>query len=448
MKLDLHTLTQQHNLTPRGIIHIGAYEGKDLKRYPAPDTAKILLIEANPKAVEHLQANFADKPNIIISQTAIANHNTPVTLNLTSIESNSSIFPLSGYREIYPNLKVTQEITLESRSLDTLLSELNLRPVDFNFLYLDIQGAELLALQGAPQLLKHIEAIYTTVSYEDLFEGAALIDEVDAFLAEHHFVRIAEANPYHPSWGEVFYLREHLSLNNDETQPNADEMTLPVVEETVTKAEFLQTQQELEDLQSRYEQIQKELEQSQIQQQQTQTELSQTQQQLQTSQTELTQTQQQLQTSQTELSQTQQQLQTSQTELSQTQQQLQTSQTELSQTQQQLQTSQTELSQTQQQLQTSQTQQQQTQQELDQSRSELHQTREELELTQFQLDEIQVELEQSISQLHQTKEELKTTQEQLQQLQQEQTTPKSSPNHSSAHVKMLAKILAETLPDS
>jgi chemotaxis protein histidine kinase CheA len=310
-------------------------------------------------------------------------------------------------------LKVTQEITLESRSLDTLLSELNLRPVDFNFLYLDIQGAELLALQGAPQLLKHIEAIYTTVSYEDLFEGAALIDEVDAFLAEHHFVRIAEANPYHPSWGEVFYLREHLSLNNDETQPNADEMTLPVVEETVTKAEFLQTQQELEDLQSRYEQIQKELEQSQIQQQQTQTELSQTQQQLQTSQTELSQTQQQLKTSQTELSQTQQQLQTSQT------------------------------------------QQQQTQQELDQSRSELHQTREELELTQFQLDEIQVELEQSVSQFHQQKEELKNTQEKLQEalaqiekLQQEKNTQNDTRNYSTTHVKMLAKIIAETLPDS
>jgi FkbM family methyltransferase len=427
MKLDLHTLTQQHNLTPRGIIHIGAYEGKDLKRYPAPDTAKILLIEANPKAVEHLQANFADKPNIIISQTAIANHNTPVTLNLTSIESNSSIFPLSGYREIYPNLKVTQEITLESRSLDTLLSELNLRPVDFNFLYLDIQGAELLALQGAPQLLKHIEAIYTTVSYEELFEGGSLIDEVDAFLAEHHFVRIAEANPYHPSWGEVFYLREHLCLNSDETQPNADEMTLPVVEEMVTKTQLLQTQQELEDLQSRYEQIQKELEQSQVQQQQTQTELSQTQQQLQTSQTELSQTQQQLQISQTELSQTQQQLQTSQTELTQTQQQLQTSQTELTQTQQQF----------------------------DQSRSELHETREELELTQFQLDEIQVELEQSVSQFHQQKEELKNTQEKLQEalaqiekLQQEKNTQNDTRNYSTTHVKMLAKIIAETLPDS
>ncbi len=434
MKLDLYTLTQQHNLTPRGIIHIGAYEGKDLKRYPTPDTAKILLIEANPKAVEQLQANFADQPNIIISQTAIANHTTPVTLNLTSIESNSSILPLTGYREIYPNLKVTQQITLESRSLDTLLSELNLRPVDFNFLYLDIQGAELLALQGATQLLKYIEAIYTTVSYEDLFEGGAVIDEMDAFLAEYHFVRVAEANPYHPAWGEVFYLREHLSLNSDETQQNADVMTPPVVEERVTKTQLLQTQQELEDLQSRYEQIQKELEQSQIKQQQTQTELSQTQQQLQTSQTELSQTQQQLQTTQTELSQTQQQLQTSQTELSQTQQQLQTTQTELSQTQQQLQTTQTELS--------------QTQQELDQCRSELHETREELELTQFQLDEIQVELEQSISQLHQTKEDLKHSQENLEKLQQKPITQPSSPTPSAVHVKMLAKILAETIPDS
>ncbi|EAW33943.1 FkbM family methyltransferase [Lyngbya sp. PCC 8106] len=226
MKLDLHTLTQQHNLTPRGIIHIGAYEGKDLKRYPTPDTAKILLIEANPAACEHLQANFADKPNIIISQTAIANPNHPVTLKLTSIESNSSILPLTGYREIYPNLKVTQEITVESRSLDTLLSELNLRPVDFNFLYLDIQGAELLALQGATQLLKYIEAIYTTVSYEELFEGGALRNQVDAFLTEHHFVRVAEANPYHPAWGEAFYLRKQVITHStlDQTQDFSDQL--------------------------------------------------------------------------------------------------------------------------------------------------------------------------------------------------------------------------------
>jgi FkbM family methyltransferase len=135
MKLDLNTLFEQHSVIPRGIIHVGAYQAKDLKRYPAPDTAKILLIEANPKAVERLQANFANQPNIRVVHSAIANHNNSVTLNIASIESSSSILPFSGYQEIYPNLKTTQEITVNCHSLDSLLDELNLCPADFNCLY-------------------------------------------------------------------------------------------------------------------------------------------------------------------------------------------------------------------------------------------------------------------------------------------------------------------------
>ncbi|MGB3533568.1 MAG: FkbM family methyltransferase [Microcoleaceae cyanobacterium] len=226
MKLDLNTLFEQHNLIPRGIIHVGAYQGKDLKRYPTPDTAKILLIEANPKAVEQLQANFANQPNIRVIHNAIANHNNSVTLNITSIESSSSILPLTGYQEIYPNLKTTQQITVDSHSLDNLLEELNLRPADFNFLFLDIQGAEFLALQGATELLKHIEAIYTTVSFEELFEGAALIDQVDTFLSEHHFIQVTQANPYHPAWGEAFYIRKQVITGStlDQVQDFGDQL--------------------------------------------------------------------------------------------------------------------------------------------------------------------------------------------------------------------------------
>ncbi|MEL7035967.1 MAG: FkbM family methyltransferase [Cyanobacteria bacterium J06592_8] len=398
MKLDLYALCQQYDFTPGGIIHVGAYEGKDLKRYPTPDIAKILLIEANPAAVEQLQVNYGNKPNVLIAHSAIANQDNTVTLNLASIESSSSILPLSGYQEIYPNLKVTQQITVPVHSLDTLLSELNLRPEDFNFLYLDIQGAELLALQGASQLLNSIEAIYTTVSYEDLFEGGSLIDQVSAMLAEHHFVCVAETSPYHPAWGEAFYIREHQTPINNESQPNSEEVTPSVVEEMVTLAQLQETQQELADLQSRYPKILQTLEQSQAQQQQTQQELEKTQNQLKTAQTQQQQTQQ-------------------------------------------------ELEKTQNQLKTAQTQQQQTQQELDTSRSELHQTREELELTQFQLDEIQVELEQSQSQLYRTQEELQETQNQLAQVKLENHSQASSSTHTVAHVKMLAQILAETLPE-
>jgi hypothetical protein len=61
MKLNFPDLCQHHNITPRGIILIGAYDGKTLKRLNLPNTVKILVIDANQGAVERLQENFAGK---------------------------------------------------------------------------------------------------------------------------------------------------------------------------------------------------------------------------------------------------------------------------------------------------------------------------------------------------------------------------------------------------
>ncbi|MFY7820851.1 MAG: FkbM family methyltransferase, partial [Planktothrix agardhii] len=208
MKLNFPDLCQHHNITPRGIILIGAYDGKTLKRLNLPNTVKILVIDANQGAVERLQENFADSPNIQVVQAAIANHNDTVTLHLTSLESSSSILPWKQYSEIYPNIKEIQQLTLSSRTLDTLLEELNLSPSDFNILILDIQGAELLALEGANQLLNTLDAIYTNVHYQELFEGGALAEEVNQFLSDYQFDIVAEDTPYHPAWGEAFYVRQ------------------------------------------------------------------------------------------------------------------------------------------------------------------------------------------------------------------------------------------------
>ncbi|CAD5938195.1 Methyltransferase FkbM family [Planktothrix agardhii] len=398
MKLNFPDLCQHHNITPRGIILIGAYDGKTLKRLNLPNTVKILVIDANQGAVERLQENFADSPNIQVVQAAIANHNDTVTLHLTSLESSSSILPWKQYSEIYPNIKEIQQLTLSSRTLDTLLEELNLSPSDFNILILDIQGAELLALEGANQLLNTLDAIYTNVHYQELFEGGALAEEVNQFLSDYKFDIVAEDTPYHPAWGEAFYVRQTV---------RTEDGIHPVKPLSPIAKQLQETKQELEQSQTNLKQTQTELEQSQTNLRQTQTELEQTQNQNQQLQTELKQSQTILEQSQTELEQ---------------------SQTNLK----------------------------QTQTELEQSRSELHEVREELELTQFQLDEVQVELEQYVSQFHQQKEEitkLKTELEQAKtqltqvQYQPEITVSKKSKSDNAAIVKLLAKVLAETMED-
>ncbi|WP_202223694.1 FkbM family methyltransferase, partial [Okeania sp. KiyG1] len=211
MKLDLKNLCSQNQIFPRGIIHVGAYEGKDIKTYQALNISKILFIEANPTVFERLKINIAEESvDVQAVNYAISNQNGKVKLYVNSMGKSSSILPLKFYRNIYPNIKETHQLTVESKTLDTLLPELGLTPGDFNILNLDIQGAELLALQGATNLLTYIDAVYTKVNYEELYEGCALAEKIDEFLADNGFGKIAEATPFHPSWGDAFYVRKQV----------------------------------------------------------------------------------------------------------------------------------------------------------------------------------------------------------------------------------------------
>ncbi len=211
MKLDLKNLCLQNSVSPRGIIHVGAYDGKDIKLYQTLGISKILFIEANPTVFERLKANIATASvDVQAVNYAISNQNGKVKLYVNSMGQSSSIFPLKHYRDIYPNIQETHQLTVESKTLDTLLQELELSPTDFNILNLDIQGAELLALEGATNLLKYIDVVYTKVNYEELYEGCALAEKIDEFLAQTGFGRVAVAKPFHPSWGDAFYVRKQV----------------------------------------------------------------------------------------------------------------------------------------------------------------------------------------------------------------------------------------------
>ncbi|MGD1700045.1 FkbM family methyltransferase [Dapis sp. BLCC M229] len=211
MKLDLKNLCLQNSVSPRGIIHVGAYDGKDIKLYQTLGISKILFIEANPTVFERLKANIATASlDVQAVNYAISNQNGKVKLYVNSMGQSSSIFPLKYYLDIYPNIQETHQLTVESKTLDTLLQELDLSPRSFNILNLDIQGAELLALQGANNLLKYIDAVYTKVNYEELYEGCALAEKIDEFLAQTGFGMVAVAKPFHPSWGDAFYVRKQI----------------------------------------------------------------------------------------------------------------------------------------------------------------------------------------------------------------------------------------------
>ncbi|MEX6779300.1 FkbM family methyltransferase [Limnospira fusiformis] len=369
MKLNLHQIFQDHKVTPRGIIYVGAGEGRSLKRFAKFTNAKILLIEANPVTCERLKMAVGDRPNIQTVHVAIADQNSTATLHVTNIESNSSILSLTEYKKLYPNLTETQQIPVETRTIDSILTELNLLPEDYNILCLDIQGAELLALTGASEILQHLDAIYSTTSQNQLFERGATFEQLNAFLNGHYFTPVAQATPYHPSRYEVVYI--HNNLINTSVIPSEIAQNLRLQPPTVPKPTELKiTQSRLQELESEQELLKYQLQ----------------------------QTRKDLEKSQSDFQQKQKELENSQSERKKLE---------------------TKVKEVQDQLKNAQNKQTETQQELDKSRSELHDTREELEMANFQLDEVQVELEQATFELHKIKEELEGSQSQLQQQQKE-----------------------------
>ncbi|MEG4074105.1 FkbM family methyltransferase [Microcoleus sp. Pol14C2] len=209
--LDLQNLCHKHSIKARGIIHIGAHEGQEMQEYQVMGAEKVLFVEANPSVFERLKVHIAGIPNVWLANCAVSNQNGTVNLRVNSHDMSSSILPLKLHKEIYPGMVEVNQVTVPSRTLDSLLQESRLDSSEFNILVIDIQGAELLALQGATETLKYIDAISTEVNCEELYEGCALIDQVDDFLRTYGFQRVAVATPSHPSWGDAFYVKTTVS---------------------------------------------------------------------------------------------------------------------------------------------------------------------------------------------------------------------------------------------
>lgn len=206
--LDLPALFDKHRIAPRGVIHIGAHEGREAGSYAAMGLDAMLFVEANPIVYRTLERNLQNYPQARAFNVAMSDSDGLATLHVTSMDQSSSILPLGQHSDIYPSIVETTTIEVPARTLDSLLSENGIDARNYNILNLDIQGAELLALRGAERTLAHIDAINTEINYAELYRGGAHIDAMDAFLDAHGFTRVATTTPFHPTWGDALYIRK------------------------------------------------------------------------------------------------------------------------------------------------------------------------------------------------------------------------------------------------
>ena len=168
---------------------------------------RILLIEALPHLAEHLVELCKNNPQVKVAHCAISNYDGKANFNVLSNEMSSSLLPLKIHTEIYPDIVKVREIEVPCMKLDSLIEKIDEKFIDYNFLDIDVQGAEGLVFEGAINLLKYIEAINVEVNHAELYEGCILEPELTALLKKNGFEKKTETNPYHYMWGDAFYVR-------------------------------------------------------------------------------------------------------------------------------------------------------------------------------------------------------------------------------------------------
>ncbi len=206
MLMPMKKLVRRYRLRPAGVIHVGAHLAEEREAYESAGVQRVVWIEANPNLIPELTRRAAGRMATRVVQAVLSNRDgETATLHLASNGQSSSILAPARHLAHHPKVTFDQTVALPATTFRTLVAQEQIDLAGYDFLNLDIQGAELLALEGFGDLVRGFRAIYSEVNTGELYRGCARLEELDAWLQERGFRRAATEMTRH-EWGDALYL--------------------------------------------------------------------------------------------------------------------------------------------------------------------------------------------------------------------------------------------------
>lgn len=216
MLIDFRQLFPKYSIKPNGVLHIGANVGEEAPVYLELGIKKQIWIEANPKIYGILKANLSGNPQATTYNFAIGDEDKLIILNESNNGSqSSSILELGTHRQQHPEVHYIAKIPVQMMRIDSLFKDLE----GYDFLNIDIQGAELMALKGMGDLLSGFKWVYLEVNRDYVYEGCPLIEDIDFYLGAFGFNRVE--TKWVGNWGDALYVKKFFHKPSQETLDNA-----------------------------------------------------------------------------------------------------------------------------------------------------------------------------------------------------------------------------------
>lgn len=218
MLIPFPTLVKKYGINPTGILHLGANEGNEVDWYTDAGVDRIVFVEAIPHVFDKLKLNMKSwigEKNIIhcINACLAEVDGEEVDFYISSNKGESSSFLTFGvHKSLHPDVTVVDTIKLNTRRLDSLYrddDQYTFRMIDdeLDFLNIDLQGAELLALKGMGGMLSKFKWAYIEVNKVQTYLGCPLVEQIDYYMLRYGFHRIETAPWIGDAWSDAFYCK-------------------------------------------------------------------------------------------------------------------------------------------------------------------------------------------------------------------------------------------------
>jgi FkbM family methyltransferase len=167
------------------VLDIGCNDGQTTRWFLEMfENPTIYCFEPDPRAIARFREKVGSRANVTLFEMAISDHEGTIDFyqsggrrdNEWLVKAMPQGWDLSGsikqpYRHLdkHPLVTFDQSIQVPTATLDSVCERHGIGPVDF--IWLDVQGAELEVFKGATNTLASTRFLYTEYSDQELYRG-------------------------------------------------------------------------------------------------------------------------------------------------------------------------------------------------------------------------------------------------------------------------------------
>jgi FkbM family methyltransferase len=191
------------------IFDIGACEGESSVRYSRIfEKSQIYTFEPIPKNYRIIESNIAEfekssqiHPFPVCLSNAVGeadfhiSSGTPEEFKEKNVDwefgnKSSSLLPPDKTLQTYDWIEFKEKITVPTIRLDGFMKEHSINQIDF--VHLDVQGAELMVLDGAGDLFGAIKNIWLEVEAVALYKGQPIKKDIEAYFQSRGYIKLID----------------------------------------------------------------------------------------------------------------------------------------------------------------------------------------------------------------------------------------------------------------